>query len=175
MIVLLALLDDVPIMTIAYDNTLLPKEPVRWNMRRLLLSSSLMGLLSVVETFGLLLVGMGWTRDPQWQSWIELSRNQLQTIIFLQLVAGGHLLLFVMRSRGPFFGPPWPSGPLFLAVAGTQLLAVLMCGLGWFVARIPWTIIGLVWLYLLIWMLVLDQVKLAIVARLRHGRHSHPT
>jgi H+-transporting ATPase len=29
MIILLALLDDIPIMTIAYDNTLLPKQPVR--------------------------------------------------------------------------------------------------------------------------------------------------
>ena len=45
MIILLALMDDVPIMTIAYDNTLLPDKPVRWNMRRLLLGSSLMGLL----------------------------------------------------------------------------------------------------------------------------------
>ena len=34
MIILIALLDDIPIMTIAYDNTLLPKEPVRWHMRR---------------------------------------------------------------------------------------------------------------------------------------------
>jgi H+-transporting ATPase len=41
MIIMLALLDDIPIMTIAYDNTELPKEPVRWQMRRLLLISSI--------------------------------------------------------------------------------------------------------------------------------------
>jgi H+-transporting ATPase len=57
----------------------------------------------------------------------------VQTIVFLQLVAGGHLLLVVVGSRGPIFRRPWPSMPLFLAVAGTQLLAVMMCGFGWFV------------------------------------------
>jgi H+-transporting ATPase len=174
MIVLLALLDDVPIMTIAYDNTYLPREPVRWNMHRLLLSSSLLGLLSVVQTFGLLLVGAAWMGNPAWQSWIALGREQLQTIVFLQLVAGGHLLLFVVRSRGPIVRPPWPSRPLFLAVAGTQLLAVLMCGLGWLVSPLPWTIIGLVWLYMLVWMLLLDQVKLAVHRRLGRGFRRRP-
>ncbi len=174
MIILLALLDDVPIMTIAYDNTLLPKEPVRWHMRRLLLGSSFMGLLSVIQTFTLLLIGMEWMSNPEWQSWIRLTQDQIQTAVFLQLVAGGHLLLFVVRSRGPFFIPPWPAKPLFLAVVGTQILAVLMCGLGWFVSAIPWTIIGLVWVYMLVWMFVLDLVKLAIYRTLAHGEHRHP-
>ncbi len=174
MIILLALMDDVPIMTIAYDNTLLPKEPVRWHMRRLLLGSSFMGLLSVVQTFALLLISMEWMSNPEWQSWIKLTQDQIQTVVFLQLVAGGHLLLFVVRSRGLFFTRPWPARPLFLAVVGTQILAVLMCGLGWLVTAIPWAIIGLVWIYMLIWMFVLDLVKLAIYRTLAHGDHRHP-
>jgi H+-transporting ATPase len=166
MIILLALMDDVPIMTIAYDNTLLPDKPVRWDMRRLLLGSSFMGLLSVAQSFGLLLIGMEWLSNAEWQSWIRLTQDQIQTVIFLQLVAGGHLLLFVVRSRGLFFSRPWPCGPLFLALVGTQILAVLMCGFGWFVTAIPWEIIALVWCYLLVWMFVLDQVKLALYRRL---------
>lgn len=162
MIILLALLDDVPIMTIAYDNTLLPKEPVRWHMRRLLMISGFMGILSVVQTFGLLLVGMEWMSNPEWQSWIRLGREQIQTVIFLQLVAGGHLLLFVMRSRGSLFSPPPPAMPMFLAIVGTQIVAVLLCGLGIFVTAIPWVIIGMVWCYMLVWMVVLDLVKLAV-------------
>lgn len=167
MIIMLALLDDVPIMTIAYDNTMLPKAPVRWNMRRILLGSSLLGLLSVVQSFGLLLVGMEWISNPNWQQWITLTQEQVQTALFLQLVAGGHLLLFVVRSRGPFFSPPWPARPLLLAVVGTQVLAVLLCGFGWFVAQIPWAVIALVWMYMLVWVFVLDQVKLAVYRRLK--------
>jgi len=169
MIILIALLDDVPIMTIAYDNTLLPKDPVRWHMRRLLLVSGFMGLMAVAQTFGLLLIGMEWLSNPEWQSWFQLTQDQLQTIIFLQIVAGGHLLLFVMRSRETIFSPPWPSMPLFAAIVGTQVLAVLICGFGWFVPQIPWTIVGLVWVYMVVWMIVLDLVKLALYSRLRQG------
>lgn len=174
MIVFLALLDDVPIMTIAYDNTLLPPKPVRWNMRRLLLIASFMGLLSIVQTFGLLLIGEEWITNPDWMSRISLNHDQLQTIIFLQLVAGGHLLLFVMRSRGAFFMPPWPALPLFSAIVGTQILAVLMCGFGWFVTPIHWKLIGLVWLYMLAWMVLLDLVKQVIYRKISNHENGRP-
>jgi len=169
MIILLALLDDIPIMTIAYDNTPLPRQPVRWQMRRLLLVSSTMGLAAVVQSFGLLMVGMEWLSNPEWQSWIKLTQEQIQTAVFLQIVAGGHLLLFVMRARGSLFSPPWPAMPLVLAIVGTQTFAVLMCGFGWFVTALPWTIIGLVWIYLLVWMLILDVIKLAIYRHMKIG------
>jgi H+-transporting ATPase len=105
--------------------------------------------------------------NPEWQSWINLTQEQIQTAVFLQIVAGGHLLLFVMRSRATIFSPPWPSKPLFLAIVGTQVLAVLICGFGWFVPAIPWVVIGLVWAYMLVWMIVLDLVKLMLYSRLR--------
>jgi H+-transporting ATPase len=50
MIVMLALLDDVPIMTIAFDNAAVPLCPVRWH--RVLLISSVLGGLAV--GFGIL-------------------------------------------------------------------------------------------------------------------------
>ena len=59
--------------------------------------------------------------------------------------------------------------PLFTAIAGTQIFAVLMCGFGWFVTALPWTIIGLIWVYMLVWMIALDLVKLALYSRLRKG------
>jgi H+-transporting ATPase len=43
MIILLAFLNDVPIMTIAYDHTGLEPGPVRWNMHRIIAVSSIMG------------------------------------------------------------------------------------------------------------------------------------
>ena len=185
MIILLALLDDIPIMTIAYDNTLLPKEPVRWQMRRLLFVSGFMGLAAVAQSFGLLLIGMEWLSNPEWQGWITLTQAQIQTAVFLQIVAGGHLLLFVMRSRASVFSRPWPAMPLVAAIVGTQVFAVLMCGFGWFVTALPWTIIGMIWIYLLVWMIILDVIKLALYwnmnigsnqpkwyARFLRGRHA---
>jgi len=160
MIVALALLDDIPIMTIAYDNVPTAERPVRWNMQSILLFASIMGLLSVAETFGLLLIGMRWVADVQLQDMIRLDSAQLQTVMFLQLAVGGHLLLFVVRTKGSLFQPPYPSARLFWAIVATQVVAVAICLLGIGVSAIPPAAIVGVWIYCLVWMVVLDALKL---------------
>ena len=153
MLIALALLDDVPIMTIAFDNASVPPQPVNWQLDRVLLISSVLGLLGVIQSFGLLYLG---------DTLHHLDHPQLQTMMFLQLVAGGHLMLFVTRTRGAFWKPPYPSARLFLAIVATQIAAVLMCSQGWLVPPLPWTIIGFVWGYNLIWMILQDVVKLGV-------------
>jgi magnesium-transporting ATPase (P-type) len=83
------------------------------------------------------------------------DQHQLQTLMFLQLVVVGHLLLFVTRTERWFLLPPYPAVPLVVAILLTQVIAVLMCGLGWLVPSIPWALIGWVWVYNIAWMLVL--------------------
>jgi H+-transporting ATPase len=83
-------------------------------------------------------------------------------MMFLQLVAGGHLMLFVMRTRSPFWKPPYPSSRLFFAIVATQIAAVFMCSQGWLVPALSWGIIGFVWAYNLAWMIVQDVVKLGL-------------
>jgi H+-transporting ATPase len=83
-------------------------------------------------------------------------------MMFLQLVVGGHLMLFVTRTRYSLLNPPFPSWQLFSAVLGTQILAAVMCAMGWLVPALPWTLIGVVWLYNLAWMFVLDFAKLGM-------------
>ncbi|OEU78546.1 MAG: plasma-membrane proton-efflux P-type ATPase [Desulfobacterales bacterium C00003060] len=162
MIILLALLDDIPIMTIAYDNTRIDPKPVRWQMKRVLSISSVLGLVAVAETFGLLLIGWEWLKNPEWQQWMHMDKPHLQTMLFLQLVAGGHLMLFVTRSKKFFFMPPFPSWPLFSAVVGTQIFAVLMCAFGWLVPPLPWALIGIVWAYNIVWMFIQDIIKIGV-------------
>jgi len=161
MIVAMSLLDDVPIMTIAYDNTPVSAKPIRWHMPQLLSIAAVLGVFSIVETFGLLLIGIRVLSHPHLQEYFGLtSEDQLQTVMFLQLVAGGHLLLFITRSERWFFLPPFPALPLLGAIVLTQILAILMCGFGWLVPAIPWTLIGWVWLYNIAWMFVLGGVRL---------------
>ncbi|MGE4531478.1 MAG: plasma-membrane proton-efflux P-type ATPase [Acidithiobacillus sp.] len=150
MIVLLALLDDIPIMTIAYDNTRVDNNPVRWDMHRVISIAAIMGGLSVLETFGLLIIG---------KQILQLDPSHLQTLIFLQLVVGGHLMLFLTRTRGAFWKPPYPSWQLASAITATQGVVVLLCGFGLLVPALPWIFIGLVWVYNIIWMIVLDILK----------------
>lgn len=162
MIVIMSLLDDIPIMTIAYDNTPVSPKPIRWRMPRLLSISAILGFFCVIQSFGLLLIGLELLSDPALAARFALhDQASLQTVMFLQLVAGGHLLLFVTRCEGWFFRPPFPAAPLVGAIVVTQALAVLMCAYGWFVPAIPWTTIGWVWAYNLVWLLVLGLVRVA--------------
>jgi H+-transporting ATPase len=165
MIIMLALLDDVPIMTIAFDRARVPEKPVRWEMDRVLVISSVLGALAVVQSFGLLALG---------QSTLQLDAPHLQTILFLQLVVGGHLMLFVTRTKGPFWCPPLPGGTLFWAIIATQVVAALLCAFGILVPALPWRLIGFVWLYNLVWMVVQDLVKLAVYRELA-ARAAHET
>ena len=161
MIVVLALLDDIPIMTIAYDNVPAPPRPVRWDMHHILLFASVMGLLSVAETFGLLLIGLRWLADPLLQGIIPLDARQLQTVMFLQLAIGGHLLLFVVRTKSFLFRSPYPSARLFWAIVATQIAALIICYTGLGVAPVPAAAIVGVWIYCLLWMVILDVCKFA--------------
>ena len=149
MIILLALMDDIPIMTISTDNTYLDPKPAKWEMSNVLTISTVMGLLAVVQTFALFLAG----------KYYHLSTAYIQTMMFLQLVAGGHLMLFVTRTKKWFFSRPLPSWQLFTAIMLTQAVAILMAGFGLLMPAISWTTIALIWAYNVGWMIIEDIVK----------------
>ena len=164
MIIMLALLDDIPIMALAYDNTWLSPKPVRWEMNRVFSISSTLGFLALLQSFGLLLIG----KDV-----FHLDTPHLQTLIFLQLVAGGHLMLFLTRTKKFFWHPPYPSWQLFWAIVGTQVFAVLMTGFGWLVPALSWKMIGMVWAYNLVWMVIQDIIKLGVYQLTEHRTRHH--
>jgi H+-transporting ATPase len=157
LVILLALLNDLPIMTIAYDNTWLDPKPVRWNMRRVLTISTVLGLIGVAETFLLLWIA---------REHLSLTTAQMQSFIYLKLAVAGHLTLLVVRSKEPFWKKPHPSAPLLWAVLGTQAVAALIVGLGIIVEPIPWSLVGLVWAYCLAWMFIEDLAKLQLYRHL---------
>jgi H+-transporting ATPase len=153
MIIILALLDDIPIMTIAYDHTYLSPTPVRWEMGRVLTVSTVLGFLATVESFLLFFLG---------RAYLDLPLPQLQTLLFLRLAAGGHLLLFVTRTKNWCWQSPHPSWKLFTAIVVTQIVAVLMCAFGWLVPPISWRLIGYTWGYIIIWMIIQDIFKMGL-------------
>jgi H+-transporting ATPase len=84
MIVLLAILNDFPIMMIAYDNVTTDPPPVRWNMKRVLTLATVLGVLGVISSFGLFWIG---------EVVLQLPRETIQTLIFLKLLVAGHLTI----------------------------------------------------------------------------------
>ncbi|MGA7965758.1 MAG: plasma-membrane proton-efflux P-type ATPase, partial [Gammaproteobacteria bacterium] len=165
MIILLAFFNDVPIMTISIDKTWLDPKPVRWNMRRVLTVATVLGLVGVVETFGLLVIA---------REGLHLDIAQIQSLIFLKLVVAGHMTLFVVRSRRHFFRRPWPSPWLIGALFSGEILATLLVthpfGL---IAAISWRDAGIVWAYALAWIPIEDWAKMAVYRHIDFSRPSH--
>ena len=108
----------------------------------------------------MVLIGLMLMNHPSLLPELVITEAHIQTMLFLQLAAGGHMLLFVVRSRGSILAPPLPSPILFLAIVATQIVAVLMCAFGLLVTPISWALIGAVWLYVIFWTVITDVVKL---------------
>jgi len=167
MIILLAFLNDVPIMTIAYDRTKAEPHPVRWQMHQVITVATAMGLVGVVGSFGMLLIAM---------DWLKLDVAQIQTYVFLKMAVAGHLVLFVGRTKGHFWERPWPAPIMIWSAAATKLAATLLAAYGFgLITPITWPEIALVWGYSIVSAVVTDLVKVEVYRHMRHEvrRHRH--
>ncbi len=158
MIVLLALLNDMPIMTIAYDKVRYSERPEKWNMRTLLGISTFLGTIGVISSFGLLYIGL---------EILRLNTSILQSFIYLKLSVAGHLALFVARTKGPFWSIR-PAKPVLLAVILTQLTATIITVYGILLPAMGWGLAALVWGYALASFLVQDLLKVRFYRLLSH-------
>ena len=150
MIVMLALLNDGAILSIAYDNVHYKDKPEAWNMHMVLGVATVLGVIGVVSAFGLFYLG---------ERVFYLDRAHIQTLMYLKLSVAGHLTIFLTRTRGPFWSIR-PARTLLIAVFGTQALATLIAVYGLFMTPLGWGWALFVWGYALAWFLVNDRVKL---------------
>ena len=155
MIIVLALLNDIPIMTIAYDNTKVREQPVRWDMREIFVLASWLGLAGVLSSFTLFWILI---------SYMHLPIDFVQSAFFAKLVIAGHGTIYNTRIDDWFWKKPWPSWTLFNAtfssrVAGT-IIAVYGFGL---MTPIGWKWAAYMWAYALAWFVFNDVVKMIVL------------
>lgn len=158
MIIILAFLNDIPILAIAFDTTKADEKPIRWNMTEVLTVSTVLGILGVISSFGIFYIA---------EEYIRLSPAVVQSFVFLKLAVAGHLTIFVTRTEGRFWRKPYPAPVLFWAAVATKVVATLFAVYGWFIAPIGWKYAALVWLYALGWFVINDSVKLWVYDYLR--------
>jgi H+-transporting ATPase len=150
MIVLLAILNDGAILSIAYDNVTYSKQPQIWNMREVLGLATVLGVTGVIASFGIFYLG---------DRVFHLSREVLQSLMYLKLSVAGQLTIFLTRTRGPFWSIK-PAKVLLIATGSAQALATLITVYGLAVTPIGWGWAGFVWGYAIVWFLITDRVKL---------------
>ena len=181
MIVLLALLNDGAILSIAYDRAWAADEPQAWNMRLVLGIATVMGVYVVATSFGILHLGQELAAKSHYffgmsegqflgffgvtlekvKDFFQMTDTKIQGLVYLKLSVAGHMTVFCARTRGPWWSSR-PSTILLSAVIATQVLATFIVVYGVFglMPPIGWPLALLVWVYCLALFIFQDWVKL---------------
>jgi len=165
MIIMLALLNDIPILTIAYDNARVAAKPIRWEMKEVLTVATILGILGLFSSFFLFfyLESKGFPRDF------------IQTVLFLKLNVAGHMTVFLARTGAePFWKSPRPSFKLLTAVLLTDAAGTLVAVYGLFMTPIGWEAAGWIWGYALAWFIFNDAIKRGVYRLLRRSAEAAP-
>ncbi len=163
MIIILALLNDIPIMTIAYDNTKVREKPVRWDMKEVFILSGWLGIAGVLSSFMLFWILI---------TLMHLPLDFVQSVFFAKLVIAGHGTIYNTRIDDWFWKRPWPSLPLFLATFSSRVAGTVIAVYGFDLMRpIGWGWAVAVWIYALLWFVFNDAVKMLVLGYYRRKYH----
>jgi H+-transporting ATPase len=156
LIVLLLFTNDFVTMSIATDNVTYSQRPDRWNVRTLMLTGGALAFLVLILSFTVFFVG----RDV-----LNLKLGELQTLVFVMLVATGQGNVYLVRERGAF----WRSRPSWLLIVSSivdLLVVAAMATMGILMAPVSPELIVLLLALVAVYLLVLDQFKVRIFRRL---------
>ena len=158
MIIVLALLNDIPILAIASDNTKVDANPVRWNMTEILTVSSVLGIAGVISSFLLFYILLE----------MNYSKEMIQSMFFAKLVIAGHGTIYNTRTDDWFWKKPYPSWLLFNATFSTRIIGTLIAVYGILITPIGWEHAMWMWTYALVWFVFNDAIKIATYKFLRN-------
>ena len=161
MIIILALLNDIPIMAIAYDNAKVEQKPVKWNMVEVLTVATVLGLAGVTSTFLLFFI----------MKELNFSQDLIQAVIFLKLDVAGHSTIYVARTgERHFWHKPYPSLKLFIPAFSTRIIGTLIATYGLFMTPVGWTYTAYIYLYATVWFVINDFLKVAVYRMLQNKK-----
>ena len=160
MIVILAILNDAPIMMIAYDHAKISEKPVEWDMRKVMSIATILGIMGVFASFLLFWIA---------ERFLYLDRPTIQTLIFLKLAVAGHMTIYLTRTgEKPFWTRPFPSPVLLIATETTQIIGTFIAVYGIFMSPIGWQLAIFIWAYAMIFFAINDFVKVYLFRILNH-------
>lgn len=157
LIVLLLFTNDFVTMSIATDHVSYSRNPDRWDIHMLMLTGGVLAAAVLLLSFTVFFAG----RDL-----IGLPLAQLQTLVFVMLVATGQGNIYLVRERGHF----WQSRPSrWLVASSIADLAVVafMATRGVLMIPVSPTLVGELLVVVAAYLLVLDQLKVHIFRKFK--------
>jgi H+-transporting ATPase len=158
MVILQVLLNDIPILAIAYDNVRPEDRPVKWNMREVMSVATYLGLMGVFFSFILFYLAL---------RILHLDFKTIQTLNFLKFTVSGYLYIYMSRTRRMFWTLK-PGALMLWSGVISRALATAIAVFGWYVPPISWQLAGLVWALALLELMITDPLKLVLYRVLNH-------
>ncbi|MGB2791196.1 MAG: HAD-IC family P-type ATPase, partial [Candidatus Moraniibacteriota bacterium] len=149
-LILLAFLNDIPIISLAFDRVRILAKPSEVNVKERLALSLLFGSVGVMNSILLFFL---------MTNIFHLSLPVIQTIFFLKLTVSGHALVFVAHTKERWYRF-LPSRAVILSTITTQVLATALAVTGFLMpASISLSTALLVWIWAFIWMQISELMK----------------
>ena len=148
-LILLAMLNDLPIISLAFNKVKLGVKPAKENPRKKILTGTIFGLTGVLNSilFVILL-----------KEFFKFDWNTIQTLFFLKLIVSGHMLIFVAHTHERWF-KNLPSKPVIIATISTQIVGTIFVVSGFLMTKVSiWFALG-TWLWAFFWMQISDFSK----------------
>ena len=124
----------------------------RWRIGQLIFLSFVLAILLAIASFGHFFIfkyALGW------------NDGELGTVMYLQMSSCPHFVIFSTRLPGAFWEKP-PSLVFFIAVMGTQVIAMFFAIYGVLSDAIGWPASIAIMAISLVYFMFLDQVKLIV-------------
>ncbi len=152
LVVLLLFTNDFVTMSIATDRVSFSPRPDRWNVKTLMLVGAMLAALVLLLSFGVFFTG---------RNWLGLPLAQLQTLVFVMLVATGQGNVYLIRERGHFWRSR-PSGWLIGSSIGDLAVVIFMATQGILMTPTTPVVIAGLLAVVVVYLLILDQFKVMI-------------
>jgi len=150
--ILMLFLYDFVTLSISIDVLRPSERPERWNMRKLVAISTMLGVVKLTELFAALYIA----------KLINLSYPQLQSFMFHILLLSGLLNILNFREAGMFWNSR-PSNYMLLAITIDGIVATTLVWRGIIIPALPLYAIALAFIYVIaVTLLVTDAAKIAV-------------
>jgi len=149
-LILLAFLNDIPIISLAVDRVKISIKPSEVNTKERFTLSLLFGSVGVLNSILLFFL---------MTQWLHFQLPVIQTMFFLKLTVSGHALIFVAHTKERWFRF-LPAKEVIIATLATQAVATMLAITGFMMpAPIPPWYAFFVWVWALFWMQIGEYMK----------------
>eukprot|EP00501_MAST-03F_sp_TOSAG23-6_P000793 GSMAST32.ASY1.ANO1.823.1 assembled CDS len=160
-IVLITLLNDACVLTIARDNVVPSPKPQQWDLVEVFVSASVLGAVACIGSTLILIIGLHAGNTDRWNRKCVIQYDQLLTVLYLKLSLTDFITVFAARTRNFFFSraPAVALSGAFVVATGSTSFIAGNAKLGKLMSPIPIGMIVMTWIFSIICFLVQDIVK----------------